>query len=192
MRINGPNIYLRYLDQDDADIALTAIQGFWPDGTMPSIREVSRFKWAAVNSNLKMFDRHELTTDDYADCVYAICLHDDTLIGYNITLYDKTKMISTMSAIIPEYRYYGYYRELVYLRHRLGFDVLAASESHMKMPVDGDSAIKTVLDDLYDETLDTFKFQNVMWRWGRLSEEHYRAYLEANPDIDSISWSCDW
>ena len=192
MRIDGPSISLRYLNEDDADIALTAIQGFWPDGTTPSNREVARFKWASVNSNINMFDRHTLTPNDFADCVYAVCLQNDTVIGYNITVYDKTKMISAMSAIIPEYRYYGYYRELVYLRHRLGFDVLGATESQMKMPTEGDSAIKTVLDGLYDETLDTFKFQEAMWRWGRLSEAHYRAYLEANPDIDSIAWSCDW
>jgi hypothetical protein len=193
MRIDGPNIYLRYLEEEEVEGLQEAIRGFWPDGTMPTKRELYKFRYGVGVANNSMFDRTELTdSTDLHEAVYAIVLQDNSVVGYNVTMYEERKFVSVMTALLPDYRNYGYYREVVYLRHRLGFDVLKATQSNMKMPLDGESAIKTVLDALYDETLDTFKFQNAIWRWGCLSEAHYRAYLEANPEINSIPWEIDW
>lgn len=194
MKIDGPNLHLRYLESSEVESLRGAVEGFWPDGSMPSIRELYKFRHGVDVANKSMFDRAELTPDTpIHEAVYAICLSSNySIIGYNITLYEGTRMSSTMTAILPDYRNFGHYRELIYLRHRLGFDVLKAETSHMKLPVDGDSAIKRVLDQVYTETIETFQFQNTLWRLGSLSKAQYQTYLESAPQIAAIPWEVDW
>lgn len=194
MRIDGPNLHLRYLETSEVEPLRDAVQGFWPDGRMPSTRELFKFRHGVGLANDAMFDRTQLTPDTPVhEAVYAVCLSSNySIIGYNITLYEGTRMSSMMTAILPEQRNFGHYRELIYLRHRLGFDVLKAENSHMKLPIEGDSAIKRVLDTVYSETIDTFQFQNTMWRLGSLSKDRYQTYLEGAPHIAAIPWEIDW
>ena len=192
MRIDGPNLYLRYLNQDDIDGLQGAIQGFWKDGRTVSIRETYRFKYGVEQAKEGMFSNRQLEDDDVNECCFAVCLQDNTVIGYNITLFEGKRMESTMTAFLPEYRSNGHYREVIYLRHRLGFDALGAERSLMKIPIEGSSAMQAVLDALYSDSVYEFQFQNDVWRLGELTEPHYRAYLEANPEVANTTWSFSW
>ena len=190
MRIDGPTIYLRFLIPSELDELKSAVQ---PHNPYPSIIETQRVKKSIEPRNSSIFRRRELTDADEAKIFLAICKKSsDSLLGYTQINFRGTLADLSFTAILPEQRSNGIYREAMYLRHRLCFDILKASKCQTKAIIREDGSISSLVSPIYGKELYQFKRGKDQWKMLEVTKEEYQNFIDNNPTTNSIPWSFSW
>jgi hypothetical protein len=190
MRIDGPTIYLRFLDPSEIDGLKSAVQ---PHNPYPRILETQKFKKSVESRNFNMFRDRQLTDLDEKKIFLAICQKDtDNLLGYTEINFMGTLSVLRFTAILPEHRSGGIYSETIYLRHRLCFDVLNSSKCQINSPLNDSGDPSSVVSPIYSGSLHEFKRGQVMWRTLEVTKQEYQDFLDNNPNTNAIPWSFSW
>lgn len=192
MKLTGPTVYFRPMDPEDCVLGQLAINGFHGPPAPMSVKSMYSWKWGLRPEAREYILDRPLEYGERFWITLAICLNDtDEFVGYNHTTFLDRRMHSGGTFLLPEHRNKGVYKEVIRLRHRLGFDVLGCSVSVLPIPVEGDSPIKHLLDEMYSETVETFQRRNEYWREAMMTSESYEHYLLDNPEVAQMQWSLD-